>query len=202
VQIDLSDNFQDVRRQFSRLSDTDIARAAARALNRAAPSGRNAAAPVIHERLQRSMPVAQVKKYLRYSRASPGRLFVDLSSLGSKIIRAAKFSPLKTSTGVTIRVGTRSIRLPGAFITPSGAVRVRSPDWKAQLVAGMRRRTERVERGDVPDYPIAQLFVPGPSRVFLDREIVEVVRRASSARFQSEFARDLEARSRGFVRRR
>lgn len=202
MQVDLRDNFAEIRRQFGRLSDTDVARAAARALNRAAPSGRNAAAPVISARLKNAMPTAQVKKLIRYGRANPGKLFVDLESLGAKNIRASRFAPRQTSTGVTIRVGSRSIRLPSAFITPSGAVRLRSPNWKAQLVNNMRRRTERVERGAQPDYPIAQLFVPGPSSVFLDREIVEVVRSASGSRFSREFARELEVRSRGLVRRR
>lgn len=202
LKIDLGSQFATLRQQFADLEAKQIGQAAARALNRVGVSARQAAAPVIARELDGALPEPVIRRAIKFRNARGDRLYIDLRAVGGRNLAARLFRPRQTKTGVTIRVGSRSVRIDGAFLTQKGAVRVRGPDWKAQRFDQMRLRTKRLRRGNVPDLPIPQIVLPGVPRVFLEGTVVEAVRRVARERFPVEFARELEVRSRGLVKAR
>lgn len=202
VRIDLGGEYASLQKRFSELATKDVRRAAARALNRVGVSARQAAAPVIAKELNDALPEPVIRRAIKFRNARGDRLFIDLRAIGGRRIRASLFNPRKTRRGVTIRIGRKAVRIDSAFITPKGAVRVRGPDWKAQFFDQIALRDKRVKRGKVPDYPIPQVYVPGVPRVFMETTVVTAVQRVARERFPIEFARDLEARSRGLVKAR
>lgn len=202
VRIDLGSQYESLRQRFSDLDTKHVRSAAARALNRVGVSARQAAAPVIARELNGALPEPVIRRAIKFRNARGDRLYIDLRAVGGRRIRAGLFKPRQTRTGVTIRIGTRSVRIDGAFVTPKGAVRVRGPDWKAQFFDQTTLRRKRLKRGKVPDNPIPQIYVPGVPRVFLQTAVVTAVAGAARQRFPVEFARELEVRSKGLVKAR
>ena len=201
VRVDLGKEYASLRAQFSTLAQRDVKRSAARALNRVAVTARREVAPVIAQALNNALPEPVIRRAIKFRNARSERLFVDLTAVGGKRIMASLFKPRQTKTGVTIRIGTRSVNIPGAFITPKGAVRLRGPDWTAQFFNATNPRNKRLAKAG-PDYPIPQIYVPGVPRVFLQTQVRNAIERVARVRFPVEFRRELEVRSRGFVKAR
>jgi hypothetical protein len=209
MQISLASDFRAARDRFKNLSDVEVKRAAARALNRAGVAARQAAAPIISAELKGIIPEPVVRRGIKFTNARADKLYIDIRAVGGRRIAARRFKPKQTRTGVTIRVGASVTQLEGAFITPSGAVRVRGPNWNAQFAKELILRRNRLP-GDQggrkntkkgkPDYPIPQVFIPGVPRVFLESVVVAAITRAGGDRFRSEFSRELAARSKGLVK--
>lgn len=165
--------------------------AVARALNRTAVTVRASAAREISAELGGAIKVGQVRKAIRQTSARPAQLRAVLEATGRRRIALSAFRPRQTTAGVTVRMGTRSVLVPGAFITRSGAVRMRTPDWRAAFYDQVQRRRKRLQRGDVPDLPIAQLFAPGVPAVFVQPRILNAQERLARERFGVEFERQL-----------
>jgi len=165
--------------------------AIARALNRTAVTVRASAAREISRELGGAIKVGQVRKAIRQRNASRDQLAAVLTATGRRIIPLSAFRPRQTAAGVTVRIGSRSVSVLGAFITRSGAVRMRTPDWKAALYDQVQRRRRRIARGDVPDFPIAQLFAPGVPAVFVQPAILNAQEQLARERFGVEFERQL-----------
>jgi hypothetical protein len=200
VRVDLGGAYSTLRAQFEELKTKEVRIAASRALNRVGVSARKAAAPVIAKELENALPVPVIRRAIKFRNARGDRLYIDLRAVGGDRIPARLFSPRQTKAGVTLRIGSRTVRVPGAFVTPSGAVRVRGPDWKGQFFNKTTIRRIRLRRGDVPDYPIPQIYVPGVPRVFLETTVVSTVQAVARDRFPLEFARQLQARARGLIK--
>jgi hypothetical protein len=165
--------------------------AIARALNRTATTVRASAAREISRELGGAIKVGQVRKAIRQSNARRDSLRAVLEANGRRRIPLSAFRPRQTATGVTFRMGSRSIQVPGAFITRSGAVRMRTPDWRAAMYDQVQRRRNRLKRGDVPDLPIAQLFAPGVPALFVQPRILNAQERLARERFAVEFERQI-----------
>jgi len=166
-------------------------KAIARALNRTATTVRANASREISRELGGAIKVGQVRKAIRQANARRDLLRAVLTANGRRRIPLSAFRPRQTSTGVTIRMGSRSVTVPGAFITPSGAVRMRTPTWRGTLFNEVQRRRNRLQRGDVPDFPIAQLYAPGVPAVFVQPRILNAQERLARERFAIEFERQL-----------
>jgi hypothetical protein len=208
LRVDLGAEFETIRQRFAQLTTAQVRQAAARSLNRVGVTARQAVAPVIEKELNGALPLPVIRRAIQFRNARGERLFIDLRAVGGRRIAAKLFSPRQTRAGVTIRIGRRSVRIDKAFITPSGAVRVRGPSWRPQFFDQVELRNKRTNyRGKrdpnaKPDYPIPQIFVPGVPRVFLQTTVVDTVQRTARERFPVLFARELEVRSRGLVKAR
>lgn len=200
VRVDLGDTYATLRNQFEQVKTQDVRMAAARALNRVGASARKAAAPVIAKELKDALPVPVIRRAIKFRNARGDRVYIDLRAVGGARIPARLFSPRQTKAGVTLRIGSRTVRVPGAFVTPSGAVRVRGPNWDAQFFNETTLRRNRLRRGNVPDFPIPQIYVPGVPRVFLETTVVSTVRTVARERFPREFTRQLQARVQGLIK--
>jgi hypothetical protein len=165
--------------------------AIARALNRTATTVRARAARDISAELGGAIKVSQVRKAIRQTNARRDSLRAVLQANGRRRIPLSSFRPRQTPTGVNVRIGSKVVTVPGAFITRSGAVRMRTPDWRASLYDQVQRRRNRVRRGDVPDVPIAQLFAPGVPAVFVQPRILNAQERLARERFAVEFERQI-----------
>jgi hypothetical protein len=208
LRVDLGSEFETIRQQFSQLSTTQVRQAAARSLNRVGVTARQVVAPVIAKELNDALPEPVIRRAIQFRNARGERLYIDLRALGGRRIAAKLFRPRQTRAGVTIRIGRRTVRIEKAFITPSGAVRVRGPSWKPQFFDQVQLRNKRTgykakrDQKGRPDYPIPQIYVPGVPRVFLETTVVDTVQRTARERFPVLFARELEVRSRGLVKAR
>lgn len=201
VKVEVGGDFDRLKAQFASLSDSKVNLSAARALNKVGAAARKEATPVIVDALNNALPPAVVRRAITFNRARPTQLYVDLRAIGSKRVRASLFKPRKTKTGVTIKIGSKSTRIPGAFVTRAGSVRVRGPNWKGQFFDKLSLRTKRIDRKKgAPDYPIPQVYVPGVPKAFLEKQVIAIVQSVAQTRFPIEFERDLRARSRGFVK--
>ena len=171
--------------------------AVSRALNGTATTVRAAASRLIRDELGGALKVGEIRKALRITRATRNELRAVVAALGRKRIPLSSFKPRETASGVTVRIGSRSVNIPGAFVTKSGAVRLRTPNWRSVLYENAVRRRQRITRGGL-DYPIAQLFAPGVPAAFLLPRILDTQRRIAVARFDVLFERELKfALSRG-----
>jgi hypothetical protein len=202
VRVDLGGDYANLRLQYANLATRDVRLSAARALNRVGVSARQVAAPVIAKELNGALPEPVIRRSIKFRNANGDRLYIDLRAVGGRRIPARLFKPRQTRQGVTIKIGSKTVRIGGAFITRSGAVRVRGPDWSGQFFDQTTLRTKRLQRGSAPDYPIPQIYVPGVPLAFLERAVVKAIEDTAKTRFPIEFSRELESRSRGFVRAR
>jgi hypothetical protein len=208
LRVDLGAEFQTIRQQFADLKASQVRQAAARSLNRVGVTARQVVAPVIAKELNDALPEPVIRRSIQFRNARGDRLYIDLRAVGGRRIAAKLFRPRQTRAGVTIRIGRRTVRIDKAFITPSGAVRVRGPSWRPQFFDQVELRNKRTgyrgkrDQGAKPDYPIPQIFVPGVPRVFLETTVVNSVQRTARERFPVLFARELEVRSRGLVKAR
>lgn len=206
VKVELGADIARIRKQFFELEDKVVARSISRSLNRVAITARAEAAPVISAKLNGALPVPVIRRAIVFSRARADRLYVDLRALGGKRVRAALFKPKQTKLGVTVRIGSKSVRIPKAFITPSGAVRVRGPNWNGQFFDKLDLRNKRIgykpkqSKKENPDYPIPQIYIPGVPGVFLEQDVIGRLGNVARTRFPIEFERDLKARSKGFFK--
>ena len=214
LRVDLGSEFETIRKQFADLKASQVRQAAARSLNRVGVTARQAAAPVIARELNDALPEPVIRRAIRFRNARGERLYIDVRAVGGRRIAAKLFSPRQTRAGVTIRIGSRSVRIDKAFITPSGHVRVRGPStrpeagWKPQFFDKVELRNKRTgyrgkkDKNARPDYPIPMIVVPGVPSVFLKTTVVDIVQRTARERFPVLFARELEVRSRGLVKAR
>jgi hypothetical protein len=214
LRVDLGAEFQTIRQQFADLKASQVRQAAARSLNRVGVTARQTAAPEIEKELRGALPLPVIRRAIKFRNARGDRLYIDLRAIGGRRIPAKFFSPRQTRAGVTIRIGSRSVRIDKAFVTPSGHVRVRGPatrpegGWKPQLFDNVELRNRRTgyrgkrDKNARPDYPIPMIVVPGVPSVFLKTTVVDMVQRTARERFPVLFARELEVRSRGLVKAR
>jgi len=208
LRVDLGASYETIRQQFSDLTTKQVRQAAARSLNRVGVTARQVVAPVIAKQLNDALPEPVIRRAIKFRNARGDRLYVDLRAVGGRRIAAKLFKPRQTRAGVQIRIGRRTVRIDKAFITPSGAVRVRGPSWKPQFFDQVELRNKRTgyrgkkKKDARPDYPIPQIYVPGVPRVFLETTVVDTVQRTARDRFPVLFARELEVRSRGLVKAR
>lgn len=100
--------------------------------------------------------------------------------------------------GVQIGYRGKKIMLPGAWIAaaPGGreVVRVRSYSFKAQIMTDLQRRFGKGSRmmpASEPDYPIAEVRVPGVPRIFMERVLVEKWKRIAQERFAVVIAQEI-----------
>lgn len=163
-----------------------------RALNRTATTVRASAARTISRQLGGAVKVREVRKEIRLTRAKRDQLRAVLTAVGRRRIPLSAFRPRQLRKGVSFRLGKKRVSVLGAFITPSGAVRMRTPTWKAQMYNEVDRRKNRLQRGDKPDLPIAQIYGPGVPAVFAEPEILNAQAALAQQRFGIEFQRELK----------
>jgi hypothetical protein len=170
----------------------------ARAINRTLTTMRAEGARLLADGV--GLPVNQMRRRLFIRRARPDFLEGALEAGGSERVPLSAFRATQRGKrirgarrrgrssvggGVTARVGKQSVFIPHAFIIDREkrkAVVIRAPSFKAQMFDQVNYRANRmVNKGS--DLPIAEIFAPGPKRVFVQRAIVEALGRVARTRF-------------------
>lgn len=186
--------------RLKRLERDIYEKAMARALNRTAASVRAEAARRIKREIGSKYKIGELKKSIAVIRANTTTLVAIVRPSGRKRIPLAAFNPRQTASGVTVRLGNRTVSIPHAFIRrPRGwdreAVRIRAPAWKAQLVQDVQFRPRRSgEYRGKPDYPIAEVMAPGVPILFVQANVMAALKAHARERFATIIAQELRFR--------
>lgn len=168
----------------------------ARALNRTAGTVRKVAGKEIKDGLGGVLKSRYVKALMAIRpRATRSSLIAGVRALGRKYIPVGTFDPVQTYGGTYVKIGKRRVFINHAWVAhPKGwarpAVRVRSADWKGQLVDHVVVRRKRIARGG-PDNPIAEILVPGVPALFVEKRLQNVMTITARKRFPEVLAQEL-----------
>jgi len=168
-------------------------KAVARALNRTATTVRAEAARLIAGEL-RPVNVGEIKKGITIRRATRNFLTATVRANGRRKIPITALKARQTKKGVTVRVGGKTYSIDHAFITKKGnrdKARLRAPSFKGQLVTATDYRAKRTGKKG-PDYPVAELFVPGVPTVFVEARILRALGAVARQRFAVALAQEVK----------
>jgi hypothetical protein len=137
-----------------------------------------------------------VRKFIHVEKANKSRLEVVIRGKGKSLLSLAYYNVRQTPTGVTARVGGRSVSIPHAFIPKAGSsfvgpisrgrsffnqqVYMRAPAW------GKKLYTEVTYRPKGARSPYQRLMVPGVPAVFQQRAVNAALLAVVNRRFPIE----------------
>lgn len=194
MQIDVQFNARNATVALSSLRRGIQEGAVSRALNKTAVTVRAEAARAIVRRLGR-IKVGDVRKSIQLMRSTKATLVAKVVARGLRRIPLTSFGAVQTRTGVRVRVLGKVYTIPHAYIRArSGgrdAVRIRAQSFRAQLVnLGVTFRGHRVVSTG-PDYPIAEIMVPGLPLIFVENEIQRALATVARTRFATVIAQEV-----------
>jgi hypothetical protein len=202
MKLDIRSDIRQVELSLTRLPGQLREQAIARALNRAAVSVRAEAARQIADELGRPFTPTKVKERIAIRRASGANLVAVVVVGGAKNLPLAVFGARGTRRGVRVRYRGQTITLPHAWMRPlrgNGrlAVTVRASEFKGQIypnVALRQGKGSRTAPGNRPDYPIAEILVPGIPTVFQAQRIRAAYERVARDRFRATLEQETRFR--------
>jgi hypothetical protein len=183
-------------------------KALVKALNRTATTVRAVGARAIAAEMKPAK-VTEVKKAISINFASRAKLVAVVRANGRKRIPLTAMGARPTNKGVTVRVGGKVYTIAHAFINKvrkgRRGVRIRAPDFRAQLVDAVKFRAGkgyRQQAGLVSarsgrrlaagDYPIAEIMAPGVPLVFVQRGVMRAMRAAALDRFRTVLEQEVK----------
>lgn len=178
----------------------------ARSINKTLTSMRAEGARLLSEKV--GLPINEMRRRLFIRRARPDFLEGALEAGGSERVPLSAFKATQRGKrirgarrrgravaggGVSARIGKTTVFIPHAFIIQRkkrAAVMIRAPSFKAQMYDAVSYRANRMaNKGS--DMPIAEIFAPGPKRVFVERAIIEALGRVARTRFPQVIAQEV-----------
>jgi len=183
-------------------------RAMVRALNRTATTVRAVAARLIAPEVK-PIKIAEVKRAIKIKKAERIRMVAIVRAGGRRNLSLPQLGAMQTKTGVRVRVGGKVYNIAHAFINKvrksREGVRIRAPDFRAQMVGAERFRAKRTGRGyarkgghsraagfTIGDYPIAEIFAPGIPTWFVQDRIMAAMKRSAVERFRTVIEQEVK----------
>lgn len=172
--VSIKSELKEFRRQLGRLEKEAYPKAVVRTINRVAGSARTAStkhiAPLMDSRQ------GDVKRRMRQEKASKRRLWSTIIA-SWKPLRLMAFKARQTAKGVRAKAWGKTRVYPHTFIAP----------FKA---GGKAKKGVFVRKGKA-SLPIKQLWGPGVTQLFKQRENDSVMRSTVKERFAKEFRANL-----------